>query len=524
METMERNYNIVFVTPEMMIPELEEPACEANFRGGLGILSGDIMEGLTKRGINAKAIVPFYDLNWVTREKINYDKTSAQFLFELSPQINGRRDSINIWKINRAGTELFGLHCPDILNVLYTADRWQRLRQEVLIGHTVPALLKKLEIRPDIVWLQEGHTATVIPAMKEDSYFNGEKFLFTTHTSCPEGMEKFYGGWVNELGIKEKYHHNIFIRNGLIDMTWAAMSLADGVTAVSDEHCEVTKRMFPDFAGKVVGIRNGLSRDLWLSPRIKMIENNFNPYNLWEAQQADKKEFIDFIERKTRIKFNSRKPLLGWVRRIAWYKNQYPMLAPVIRAICAERGEFVDTDYGRLEGLGIQVFSAGRAHESDAQCLGWMAEFERWMSDPHLAGKFIFRPEYNLELLKNSARGCDIWFNCPLLGWEACGASDQRAAENGRINLTPRTGGAREYIEEFNPATGKGNGFFLEPYHPITIYNKLKTVSDLYYAWIEKGKDLWLKLCMGAFESGKSLDIVDMIAKYEQIFEKLLKK
>ena len=71
---MNKDYLVVFVTPEIMIPEFGEPACGANFRGGLGILAGDIMEGLAKKNIKALGIAPFYDLHWMTREKISYEK------------------------------------------------------------------------------------------------------------------------------------------------------------------------------------------------------------------------------------------------------------------------------------------------------------------------------------------------------------------------------------------------------------------------------------------------------------------
>lgn len=519
---IKENYTVVFVSMEMVIPELQEPACGANFRGGLGILAGDIMEGLAKRGIKAFGIVPFNQLHWMTGERIFYNQSSAQYLFEA--EINGK--TIKAWKINRGGSDVLGIELGEIFDVLYTADRWKRLNQEILLGKAVPVLLRKLNIKPDILWLQEGHTARTFPAIDEDPYFEGVKILFTTHTPLPEGLEKFYGDRFNELELNHNKYHPIFVKDGLIDMTGALMKRADKVTAVSREHSRVTKKMFPEFAHKVVGIRNGSSRELWLSPRQKQINTSTDLLKLWEVDEADKQEFIEFINnglaKRGIQEFNPRKLLMAWVRRMAWYKQQYPMLVPVIRAICAERGESVTTPLGKLEGLGIQVFSAGRAHESDNQCLGWMSEFERWMREPCLRGKFVFLPEYNLKLLQLAARGCDIWFTCPLPGWEACGTGDQRATINRKANLTTKTGGALEYIREFDPITGKGNGFFIDPYEPKTVYEKLKIISDLYYAWIENGDDRWLKLKMNTFRAGKLLDVVCMIKKYQRLFEDLL--
>lgn len=514
---MEKNFNIVFVSMEMSIPEFPEPVRGANFKGGLGILAGDIMNGLKKSDIKVIGIVPFYNHHWGTREVISYDKI-GQLVLELRPQINEKRYTIKVWKINRGGCDVYGLECPNVFDVIYTEDRWQRLLQEVLIGKTVGVLLKKLDIKPDILWLNESHTVISIPTLKEDSYFEKTKFLFTIHTPDPAGMEKFYEGWFNELGIDRKKYYSIFVKDGLIDFCRAAMILSDKVNSVSQEHCQVTKEIFPEWKDKIIGIRNGSSRDIWLSPRIKVIEQNISPLSLWEASQEDKNAFLELVRQKSGTCLNPRKPVMGWIRRIVQYKNQYPMLEPIIKAICAERGEIIDTLFGRLPGLGIQMVGAGQAAETDGQCLYWINEFRRWTKEV-CGGNFVFLPEYDFELLQKGAAGCDIWLSSPWPRHEACGTSDQRATINGSVNVATKTGGAMEYIKE------GFNGFFIEPYEPKTVYDKLKIISDLYYNWIEKGDESWLKLRWNVYHTGKVLDIVETIKEYEEkIFAPLLSK
>lgn len=511
---MKKKYTVVFVTPEMMIPELPEPACGANFRGGLGILAGDIMDGAARRGVKIIGITPLYQLHWMTREDTS--SIISALPLKCETDVLGRR--VQAREINRGGSTVLGIWAPEIYNFLYTPDRWQRLQQEVILGHAVSAILEKLNIKPDIIWLNEGHTAIAIPAVKENPFFAGtKKFLFTTHTPVPEGMEKFYGDWFGELKINSEKYYSVFVKDGMVDMTRAAMILSDQVNAVSQEHAEITKQMFPEFARKIIGITNGSSRKLWLSSHLKE-SGKIAKSQFLQAQQSAKKELIKFIEGKTGKKFDPEKPIFAWVRRIAWYKQQHPMLVQIIQAICAERGEIIETSLGKLEGLGMQVFSAGRAHESDSHCLGWMAEFENWQ---HQIYNFVFLSQYAFELLKIAADGCDVWFSCPLPAWEACGTSDRRATINGRVNLATRAGGAKEYIKEYNPVTGEGNGFFLEPYEPITVYRKLRIISDLYYSWKEKGDNRWPKLTQAAFEAGKSLDVTQMIEQYEKVFEKL---
>lgn len=508
---MREKYTVVFVTPEMMMPELSEPACGANFRGGLGILAGDIMEGLAIGKIDAIGIAPFYNRHWLSKEKIFYGEPVFQLTILGQP--------MDFYKVHRGGTDVY---CPKIPGVLYTSDRGKRLYQEVLLAHSVLALLKKLGKKPDIVWLNEGHTATVIPLIKEDPFWGGTKFLFTTHTPVPEGMEKFFGLRFDEMRIHEKYRP-IFVKNGQIDMTWASMVLSDKVNAVSQEHGEITKKMFPEFRDKITSVTNGSSRSLWLSENTKEIGEKAGKYNLWNAFCKNKLELVDFLESYSKVRFKMDKPILAWVRRLAWYKNQCPMLSPIISVICAERGQEVETEVGCLQGLGFQIFAAGVAHESDSVCLGWMGHFHHWMKNS-LKGKFIFLPEYNLELLKQGAHGSDVWLSCPMPGNEACGTSEQRATINGIPNLTTRGGGAKEYVQEFDFVERKGNGFFIEPYSFVSIYHKLRAISDLYYDWMKNSRASWLDLKMNALETGKTLGVDSMIKNYEKIFRELLKK
>jgi glucan phosphorylase len=503
--------DLVTIGPEINVPEFPEPACGANFRGGLGLLLGDVMEGLAINGVPAVGIVPLYERHWLTGEKVDYDKTPTSLAFRLL--IPALQREVNVRSFDRGGVLAFGIEVPGIL---YTGDRDRRFEQELLIEHAAPLVLERIGERPRVVWLQESHIAVTIPVMK--THFPEAKFVFTTHTPVPAGMETFFGHRFPDLKIGEEYRE-VFLRDGLIDKTRGAMKLADAVTAVSLEHGEVTRRMFPEFADKIVGIINGSSRNLWLSPRIKALES-VDALSLWAAHQVDKTELLSFIKKESGVSLDAEKPLLGFVRRLASYKRQYPVLAPIISALVAKKGEIVDTEFGRLEGLGFSVFAAGRAHESDGECMDWMGKFTGWTQNS-FNGKFVFLPNYNLELLQKAAFGCCCWLSCPEEGQEACGTSDQRSAKNGNINLATFTGGPMEYIKEYNPITCEGTGCFINPMDSFSVYQKAKLISDLYYNWLHKRDSRWLNLRMNIFEDAKLLDITGMISRYQRIFNSI---
>ena len=514
---------IVFLSMEMMIPELGNIACNANFKGGLGIFAGDVVSSLSKLGFPNFSFVPFYHHDHKTREAINYEKSYADSLI-LTDQ-EKRFGLKRIYLAKRGGSVIFGLEKPDIFDIIYTEDRRQRLRQEILMGKIPAQIMKRVGIKPDILWINESHTVLAIPEIREDSYFDGTKILFTIHTPEQAGMEKFWDFRFDDLQIDPSKYYDIFVKNGVLDLTWAGVVLADKVNAVSQEHAEITRKMFPQFKSKIIGIRNGSDIDFWLSERIKDLGNEFSLDDFQEVHQFDKNEGLDAIERKSDVALDRTKPTVWWVRRIAQYKNQYPMLKDIICAICASRGTFVNTSFGKIEGLGLNMIGAGRCAESDNTCLFWIEEFNRWNDNSQLRGKFVFLPEYDLELLRFGARGSDVWLCTPEPGREACGTSEQRAIINGNPVLTTKTGGPKEYIQEFNPTTCSGNGFFIDPYNPKVLYEKLKIISDLYYAWLNNGNNCWPTLRMNAYKTGMSfLDSRLSLEEYNsRIFDILLR-
>lgn len=515
---------VISVSMEALIEAFPQPACGANFTGGLGIRMGDDMSCFPEL-CDIVLVVPFYRYHWQTGEEIDYDKTVAEYLFDFEAETLGK--TAKAMRVKQGRAEILGLWSPEFFNYLYVSDRWQRFQQEVAVGHFVPALLKKLGIKPDIIWPQEGHTGVVIPAAKEDAYFQNSKFLFTTHSPVPEARERFPIDWFGGLRIPREKYYDAFINKSewSIDLNHGAIALSDAVTAVSEEHCEVTKRIYPHCGQKIKWIRNGSSRNFWLSSRIKQMEatngGKCDSLKSWEAHQADKEEFLEFILKESGRQLSLKKPLLGFVRRFVVWKNQLPILEPIISAVCAERGELIDTCFGRLGGLGIQVFAAGKAHVSDDCCRGWIQVFNDW-ANRLLPGKFIFLEQYSWELRKKAAAACDAWGTFSWPEWEACGTSDLGAAFNDNLNFAPKHGGPKGYLVEFNPENCQGNGFFIDPYNPLTLYQKLKIFSDLHYAWIEKGDQRLLRARTNISEIWPLLDISRMAKEYELIFKGLI--
>jgi starch phosphorylase len=580
---------IVYMCMEMFISELYEQindaeyngAVDANFSGGLGILAGCTLEGFANIGLKSHAIIPMYrkrrlqkiDENlkqFIYEEEIDYSKNKnltptideeTGLQLEIIVFVDNKKYTVKIWEIFRGNSKIYLLEQPEIFDILYTGDREQRLRQEVLVGKVAPALLKTLDIKPDIVHLNEAHPVLSAINMKEwknisngDTFFENTKFLFTIHTPRGAGMEVFF---VNFSKLEIPYFYkSIFDKDnsGKLDFTNAAVEICDRVNTVSNNQIRIVKeRIFtdPKHHKKIIGIMNGTSKDFWIEenikPFIKMNENEFSFTDLLSTYKTNKKNIADYMknifvrenfhkllgfennENNEILTLSDNKPSAWALRRIVDYKNQWPLLKDIIRVICTEKGKIIETNFGNLEGLGFQVVIGGMAHPSDKESQKWIHEFVHWMKGywredlskdfvyaPELIGNFMFLPSFSDGLgrsLKMSAVGCDVCLEIPMWDEEACGTSGMRAMGNGNICIDS-SDGALEWLSD-----GK-NSFLLKPYSTQKILESMQKISKNYYSMLDKEKngkslenDEFLEMKKQAILTWKNILNIDIMAK-----------
>ena len=521
---------ILYLCMEMLFPEMKEDGRNANFKGGLGILAAGTMEGFNSISLEAVAAVPLYNSGWVQTiennrqkiiiKKVDYSKEPIEEVRNtdgapliLNVDFDGTSYPLKVYKIIRGGIPVYLFFNEEVFDILYTDDRLKRLRQEVFIGKAVPLLMDSIKLDIDFIHLNEAHTVIAACNIKEREKYSKILILFTTHTPAPEGMEKFPLNWFEKLDLHPKYLP-LFQNGDVLDFTFAALKISSLTNAVSQEHAEVTKNMFPDFKDKIIGITNGSSLR-WQSPEIRNKEN-ITPEKLFNTHLIHKKEALNDASIRLKkyydidVVFDLNKPTVGLSRRIAGYKQLYPMFKDITHPVCAPREEKVNTPLGKLDGLGLQVFISGIAHPNDDERKEWVRHFIEWTLSDKLKGKFSFLPGYGEELLQHGARGYDIWVSCPEKKMEGCGTSDQRAALNGHLNISTATGGAIEYLKELDIETLSGEALFIEPYEPLALYNKLKTASNLIYDHIDDYK----KIMFNSYNAGMKMTIDRMAESY----------
>ncbi|MDP3963871.1 MAG: glycogen/starch synthase [bacterium] len=517
---------VVSIAPEMLKSNLPRHLCDANYKGGLGKLEGCFERGLgDMAGIESICFMPLYKEDWHNRDIVfDYRKELGEPWRTVSTYVDGTEYPVSAWDLSQNSQKSFGIASP-AFEVLYVSDRKRRLIMELVYGQAVPKFLKEIGFRPDVFWPNESHTAFTLPYARQDPFFGDFATLFTIHTPEEAGLEKFYGERYESLDLPKGYL-DTFVHNGVIDLARAAMIFSDTVNAVSREHGDVTRRMFPEYAEKITHVTNGTDIRFWRNPHLAHhagYGSSVSDDALMHAHTLMREQSLRFVEDRTGAKLDPAKPVAWFVRRFAQYKNLHPFLSPILSAVCADRGTRIATEFGELAGLGMQVVGAGRAPETDRECMWWMQDFGRVASNG-LRGSFAFMPDYRLDILLAGVQGADLWIVTPEPGREACGTSDRDAAHNGIPSVASCTGGMKEWMTEFNANSYEGNGFFINPYNPRTLYEKMRTFSDLWYAWREHGDQAYVRLKQNVLQASPALDIRPALAEYEKLFWNMIAK
>ncbi len=250
-----------------------------------------------------------------------------------------------------------------------------RLQQEIVLGIGGSRALAKVGLWPTIRHINEGHAAFVSlekirQAVQEEHLTFAEARevatsgnIFTTHTPVPAGIDvftpellwKYFGGYVNELGISFDEFFDLGREVGdrpreLFSMAVLAMRLSTHQNAVSRLHADVSRRLWrgvaPDLPLSEIPIRpitNGVHAPTWTAPEIAATGVAENPEEvdraaLWSAHESSRARLVaacremlaeqrrrlgasDEEVEKARHALDPKALTIGFARRFATYKR-----------------------------------------------------------------------------------------------------------------------------------------------------------------------------------------------------------
>jgi starch synthase len=359
-------------------------------------------------------------------------------------------------------------------------------------------LLKRLDIKPDVINCHDWH-AGLIPYLlkgkyKSDPYWKGTATVFTIHNLAFQlGRNWWQIPAAERDGAYQALPHPSDAKAiGLVNFAKRAIITADAINTVSETYREevLTKdfgeelhRILKNRADRVFGIVNGIDFKEFnplTDPGLAKRYSDKSP----ERKRANKR----WLQKHYGLKEVDH-PLICMTSRITEQKG-FILLLEVLEDLLAGKVQVI------VMGDGAPEFTTG---------LKALAK-----RHPHKLVVTPFNSKYETSLYA----GSDL-FLLPSR-FEPCGINQMIAMRYGCIPVVHRIGGLADTVRNFNPSTGKGNGFSFKRYEATDLFVALVRAIEAY-----KYKTSWKQLVRRAMLEANSWKIPAQ--KYIDLYRAALK-
>ncbi|MBN1948778.1 MAG: alpha-glucan family phosphorylase [Candidatus Cloacimonetes bacterium] len=576
------------------------------YSGGLGVLSGDHLKAASDLGLPLIAFGLLYRYGYFS-QKINLDGLQEEIYEEnewyskpieklkdeedqdlvLEIRVKGEAIKLKAWRINVGKIPLYLLdsnlleNSPKyrhITDYLYDAVTDTRILQEIVLAYGSIELLRKLQIKPSVFHLNEGHSAFLIikrlkDLITEENFSYDEACelvrattVFTTHTPVPAGNEKFDAKLIESyLGDEIRacgQDFNEFAQLARIkgddafSLPALAIRFSRHINGVSQLHSRVSQEMWHSIYPEVYeeempiqAITNGVHLQTWLSRRIIRLLDRYigDEYRhraedpeiwrnvlsipdteVWEAHQTRKEQMISFMRNRLRQTLLHRGSSDSITKLSNVLQPDHLIIGFARRFATYKRGNLILRDKERLLKIinnpeqPVQFIFAGKAHPADSKGKAMIQEIIDFARLNHIEDKFIFIEDYDMNIARHLVQGCDVWLNTPVKPLEASGTSGMKAGMNGALNLSVLDGWWPECFSGYNGWAIDAGESVADPelrdrLEANEIYDILENeIVPLYYTRDQSGLPLdWIeKMRFSIYDVGKGFNIHRMLREY----------
>ena len=353
----------------------------------------------------------------------------------------------------------------------------------MLFCRSVLQMLPQLEWQPDIIHCHDWHTAIIPNLLKtlyaHDPFYRNIASVYTIHNLAYQGI---FGHRVLEIaGIGDyEFVYPQQDDSSMISLMSLGIQSADAISTVSPTYAkeiltpqygENMDSLLNQRPERLFGILNGINTDYFNPATDRFIHTNYDINNL-AAKTQDKTD----LQSSFMLPSKPNVPLIGMVTRLANQKG-LDILAQIIEPLL-----HLDVQFA-LMGTGDQYY-----HEL----------FEQ------IAKKYPDKATVTFTF--NSALAQRIYAGSDMLlmpsRFEPCGLNQMIAMRYGTIPIVRSTGGLADTVENFDPYTGRGNGFTFEEYESDALFAALKRAIETY-----KYAPTWHELMRRAMKTDHSWQV-----------------
>ncbi|MBI4303962.1 MAG: alpha-glucan family phosphorylase [Chloroflexi bacterium] len=494
------------------------------YAGGLGVLAGDICKEASDLGLPMIGIGFMYPQGYFHQHisaegwqeeiysQLNFDEAPVNQVFTpegkmpvAQVKLEDRTVFICVWRVCVGCVNLYLLDTNFAENSpqdrqlsarLYTADREQRLQQEIVLGIGGVRVLRALGLNPTVWHANEGHTAFMTLERVREEVEKGFSFseavekiqattIFTTHTPVPAGhdiftpqlVEKYFRNYWGSLAIDGRTFLELGQLHGMQDfnMTTLALRMSGRRHGVSQLHGMITRRMWHGLWPTVnenevpiSSITNGVHVLTWIAPEmgrlyeaclgrdmaqkfdepgLRELIQNIPDEELWTAHQRLKRKLMGAILERVQHRWAEGELAAQQVVAMGALLDPDALTIAYVRRFTEyKRPALIFHDIERLKRLvknqfrPVQIIFAGKSHPADFPSKYLLHRVYSLAIDHEFEGRIAFVEDYDMHIARYLVQGVDVWLNNPRRLQEACGTSGMKASANGVLHLSVSDG------------------------------------------------------------------------------------
>ena len=411
--------------------------------GGLADVVGALSPVLKAQGHDVRVILPLYAA--IPEQYVSQMKLECEFEVELC----WRRQYCGVKSLEYQGVTFYFVDNQYYFGRSYIyglgGDEYERFG---FFDRAVIDALVHLDFKPDVIHCHDWQTG-MIPALLKIQYaqfpfYQDMKTVYTIHNLQYQGVFPIKAvqdtlGLGDSLFTSDKlecYGCANYMKAGLVyadELTTVSPSYADEIqTAFYGERLDGLLRARKD---QLVGILNGIDTTVFNPAPDKLLAQPSGADTMREGKAACKAA----LQREVGLEVRPDVPVLAMVTRLAGHKG-IDLLCYILDRLMERDVQFV-------------LVGSGEARFEDAL----RSAVKRY------PGRIAAILRYDGQLANRIYAGADLYL-MPSQA-EPCGLSQLIAMHYGTVPVVHATGGLRDTVLPYDPATGDGRGFTFQSYN-----------------------------------------------------------
>lgn len=463
--------------------------------GGLADVSGALPKSIEKLGNDIRIVMPKYKMIDEKKYKLKKIAWSIKVLMDNNIEF----------------ADVYEAYLPDTKIVVYFIANDKYFARDGLYqekGNDYPdncerfsffckatcEFIKQINWIPDVLHCNDWQTALLIPLFKLKYDFKATVSVYSIHNMGYLGLfpkEKiFVTGFSWEMFAYDKlefWDKLCFAKAGLV--------FADAINTVSETYAKEIQT--PEFgcglhgllrlrAEVVSGILNGIDFDLWNPETDEVIVKKYGVDSI-NLKYENKKA----LQKQNKLSVRATIPLIGMISRLTDQKG-FDILAKALE---------------KIMNLKCQLIILGTGDPKYHELLNKMNK-----KFPKQIG---IKLGFDAALAELIYAGSDM-FLMPSL-YEPCGLGQLISFKYGTVPIVRKIGGLADTVHDFDPKTGRGDGFVFEEYNSGSLLNAIERAIEIY-----KNKRQWTTIIEKIMCYDYSWEV--SARKYVELYRKTLEK